>query len=115
MSKEMLVPLIVGLTSAPVFVFAWLVGRGRLHLVSGLDARRVEDPAGLARRLSLLLWLVALAMLGAAAGFYWAGTHEARASAVVVALVVAVNVLGVVLLLTVAKARHGYREPPKRR
>jgi hypothetical protein len=115
MPEQLIAPLLLALTSAPVFVIAVLVGRGHLHLVNGLDRERVADPDGLARRLSALLWLIGLAMLASAAGFYWAGADDARMTMIVIALVAVVNALGIALLLAVAKARREYRKPPARR
>jgi hypothetical protein len=113
-NAALIAPLLIALTSLPVLVVAAYVRRGHLHLINGLDATRVADPAALARRVSLLLVGVGLAMLAAAAGLYWAAGDERRGLMVVVAMVVAVNVLGIALIVTVARARSGYREPPRR-
>lgn len=98
-------PLLVGLTSLPVFLIAYHVRRGRLHLIHGLDASRIVDPVGLAIRASRLLFAIGFAMLGAAGGLLWAGHDAARGQAVVVAMVVVVNLLGIALVISVVRAR----------
>jgi len=40
-----LLPLIFAVSAAPLFVIAGMVSRGHLHLIAGLDARTVRDPA----------------------------------------------------------------------
>lgn len=107
-------PLLVGLTSLPVFVIAYYVRRGRLHLIHGLDASRVAEPVRLAIRVSRLLFAAGFAMLGAAGGLLWAGHDAARGQMVVIAMVVVVNVLGIALVVTVARARMRDGAPPRR-
>lgn len=110
----MIAPLLVGLTSLPVFLIAYYVRRGRLHLINGLDPARVADPVALAIRISRLLFAVGFAMLGAAGGLLWAGHDESRGQAVVIAMVVVVNLLGIALVVTVARARMRDGAPPRR-
>lgn len=113
--NELVAPLLSAAISVPVFVVALLVGRGHLHLINGLDADRVADPDGLARRLSLLLSLVGLSIFASAGGFYWAGDDEGREATVAFALVLAVSALAIGLVLAVSNARRDYRDPPKKR
>lgn len=114
-AASLIAPLLIALTSLPILVVAAYVRRGHLHLINGLDASRVPDPHALARRLSLLLVGVGLAMLAAAVGLYWATGNESRGLLVVTAMIVVVNALGIALVVAVVRARRGYREPPGRR
>ena len=102
--ERYIAPAAMALSAMPVFLIAGLVRGGRLHLVNGLDARRVRDPDRLARRLGALLAAVGFSMLLGATGLAWAGNDEARITGVVVALLLAVNGLAVALILTVARA-----------
>lgn len=114
LNDVLIAPLLVGLTSLPVFLIAYYVRRGRLHLINGLDASRVADPVGLAIRISRLLFAVGFAMLGAAGGLLWAGHDASRGQAVVIAMVVVVNLLGIALVVTIARARMRDGAPPRR-
>lgn len=102
--ERYLAPAVMALSAMPLFLIAGLVRGGRLHLVNGLDASRLRDPAALARRLWRLLAAVGFAMLAGAAGLVWADADGSRITAVVVALVIAVNGLAVALVLAVARA-----------
>ena len=111
-------PAAMALSAVPIFLIAGLVRGGRLHLVNGLDARRVRDPERLARRLGLLLAAVGFSMLLGATGLIWANGVEGRVVAVVAGLLLAVNGLAIALILTVARARRedgGPRSGPARR
>lgn len=100
-----LLPLIFAVSAAPLFVIAGMVSRGHLNLIAGLDARTVRDPAALARRLSRLLAATGFAVLLGGAGMLWAGEDRARQLLVVLAMLVAVNGLGIAIVTTVARAR----------
>ena len=103
--ERLWLPIVVAVSAAPAFVVAGMVGRGALHLVNGLDPRRVRDPDALQRRLSRLLAAIGFAIVAGAAGLLWADGERDRVLAVVVAMVVAVNGLGLALVVAVARAR----------
>ncbi|MFQ6311017.1 hypothetical protein [Lysobacter capsici] len=109
-THALMLPAIMLISAVPTLVAAVLVARGNLHLVNGLDASRLRDPAATAARLSRLLALIAIAILLAAPGYYWAAGNDSRTTGVTVALLVAVNGLVVALMLAVAKARRDYRD-----
>ncbi|MEH6420276.1 hypothetical protein [Pseudomonas sp. CGJS7] len=100
------------ISAVPILVAAVLVARGNLHLVNGLDASRLRDPAATAARLARLLALVAIALLLSALGYYWAAGDQTRIIGVSVALLLAVNGLAVALIVAAAKARRDYRDAP---
>ncbi len=89
------VPLVLAVSSLPAFIAAALIARGR--------------PAGgrwpLASR---VMAMVGLSILAGALGLLWAGENETRRLAVIIAMAVAVNGLGVVLLFGLAR-RNGNR------
>ncbi|GAA5076841.1 hypothetical protein [Lysobacter panacisoli] len=93
---DFIVPLILAISSLPAFVVAALIGKGR--------PRGAPVP-----RLALVMRLVGIAILAGAAGMFWAGENETRRLAVVVAMVVAVNGLGLVLLFSLGRNRTGPR------
>lgn len=93
---DYIVPLILAISSLPAFVVAALIGRGR--------PRGAPVP-----RLAIVMRLVGVAILAGAVGLLWAGDHETRRLAVVVAMVVAVNGLGLVLLFSLGRDRTGPR------
>lgn len=93
---EYLVPLILAISSLPAFAAAALMSRGR--------AGGAPVPP-----LARLMRLVGLAILAGAGGLLWAGGNETRRLAVIVAMVVAVNGLGLVLLFSLARDRKGRR------
>lgn len=109
-THALMLPAIMLISAVPTLVAAVLVARGNLHLVNGLDASRLRDPAATAARLSRLLALIAIAILLAAPGYYWATGNDSRTTGVTVALLIAVNGLVVALMLAVAKARRDYRD-----
>ncbi|ALN86826.1 hypothetical protein IEQ11_16505 [Lysobacter capsici] len=114
-THALMLPAIMLISAVPTLVAAVLVARGNLHLVNGLDASRLRDPAATAARLSRLLALIAIAILLAAPGYYWAAGNDSRTTGVTVALLIAVNGLVVALMLAVAKARRDYRDRDARR
>ncbi|AWV07790.1 hypothetical protein [Marilutibacter maris] len=108
---DLLIPTILATSSLPMFAIAFRVGSGDLHWLNGLDARRLRDPQRVAARMARLLALVGVALLLGAAGMYWAGEQQSRLALVTIALLVAVNGLGVALLVAVRRARHDYLPP----
>lgn len=114
-ARELAGPIVLSLSSVPLFVLAVLVARGNLGLINGLDPARVRDRDALAATLSRLLAGMGLVLLAAAAGFAWAGSDERRVLGATVAMVLAVNALVVWLLLVLARARREYRAPADRR
>lgn len=114
-THALMLPAIMLVSAVPTLVAAVLVARGNLHLVNGLDASRLRDPAATAARLSRLLALIAIAILLAAPGYYWAAGNDSRTTGVTVALLIAVNGLVVALMLAVAKARRDYRAHDSKR
>ncbi|WP_408950527.1 hypothetical protein [Lysobacter sp. Hz 25] len=109
---DYLVPIAMAVSAVPILVSAVLVARGNLHLINGLDASRLPDPARTAAKLARLLATTGVAMLLGGAGFYWAGDNEGRIALVVVALLLAVNGLAVALILAISTARRSYRDRP---
>lgn len=90
---EALVPLLVAASALPALgISAWY-------------ARHAAHPV--ARGIALRWALIALAMLLGAAGLYWAGHHEARATTVVVLMVIVVNVLAISMVLHMRRADRG--------
>ncbi|QWP76186.1 hypothetical protein J5226_21770 [Lysobacter sp. K5869] len=104
-------PLILAISGVPVLVAAVLVARGNLHLINGLDASRLRDPAAAAARFGRLLALVAISMFLAALGFYWAHGDYNRILVVTVLLLVSVNGLAVVMLVALSRLKRDYRAP----
>ncbi|MCF7221102.1 hypothetical protein [Marilutibacter chinensis] len=111
---DLLVPTLLAAGSLPMFAIAYRVARGDLHWLNGLDAGRLRDPQRIAARMSRLLGLVGVALLLGAAGMYWAGGMQARVGAVTVGLLIAVNGLGVALVLAIRRARRDYLPPGQR-
>lgn len=93
---DYLVPALLALSSLPAFVVAALIGRGR-------------PPGAPVPPLARLMRLVGVAIVAGAAGLLWAGEHETRRLAVIVAMVLAVNGLGLVLLFSLGRRRRGGR------
>ena len=93
--SDYFIPLMLAVSSLPAFAAAALVARGR--------------PAGAGWPLaSRVMAMVGLSILAGALGLLWAGDDETRRIAVIVAMAVAVNGLGVVLLVGLAR-RNGNR------
>lgn len=87
------VPLILALSSLPAFIAAILLSRRR--------------PAGAPLPpVASLMAMVGLAILAGAVGLAWAGDDATRRLAVIVAMVVAVNGLGVLLLVRLGRNRR---------
>lgn len=80
------VPLIVAASSLPAFLVAWLLRRDR-------------------PRLARLMALAGMAIAGGALGLAWAGDDPARVLAVVIAMAVAVNGLGLIILTDALRRR----------
>lgn len=90
---DFIVPLLLAISSLPAFVVARLIGRGR--------------PTGApVPRIARVMRLVGITILAGAAGLYWAGDNETRRLAVIVAMVVAVNGLGLLLLFSLGRGRR---------
>ncbi|WP_374011961.1 hypothetical protein [Pseudoxanthomonas koreensis] len=90
---EALVPLLVALSGLPAL---------------GVAAWYARDAADAHVRGIALRWaLIALALLLGACGLYWAAGHQLRTGAVVLALVLAVNVLGVSLVMHLRRRDRG--------
>jgi hypothetical protein len=94
MLVDYLIPTVLAASSLPAFVAARLMSRGR--------PRGAPVPP-----LALLMRLVGFAIFAGAAGLVWAGDDGTRRLAVVVAMVVAVNGLGLVLLFKLGRGRSG--------
>lgn len=109
---DYLVPIAMAVSAIPILASAALVARGNLHLINGLDASRLPDPARTATKLARLLATTGLAMLLGGAGFYWADDNEGRIALVVVAVLFAVNGLAVALIFAISAARRSYRDRP---
>ncbi|GAB3337300.1 hypothetical protein [Marilutibacter aestuarii] len=112
-ARDLLVPALLFAGSLPMFAIAWRIGHGDLHWVNGLDARRLRDPAAVARRLARLLALVGVALVLGAAGLYVAGDDEGRMIAVVLVLLLVVNGLGLALFRAAGAARRDYLPGPR--
>ncbi|MGO1068495.1 hypothetical protein [Lysobacter sp. CA199] len=110
--NDFILPGAMVISAVPILVAAVLVARGHLHLVNGLDASRLRDPAATAARLGRLLAMVAIALLSSALGYYWAAGDQTRTIGVTIALLVVVNGLAVALMLATSKARRDYRDVP---
>lgn len=87
------IPALLALSSLPAFVVAALIGRGR--------PRGAPVPP-----LARLMRLVGVAIVAGAAGLLCAGEDETRRLTVIVAMVVAVNGLGLVLLFSLGRGRR---------
>ncbi|SDY45771.1 hypothetical protein SAMN04487939_102230 [Lysobacter sp. yr284] len=109
--NALVLPLIMAVSGLPVLVAAVLVARGNLHLINGLDASRLRDPAAVAARFARLLALVAISMFLAALGFYWAHGDYNRVLVVTVLLLVSVNGLAVTMLVALSRLKRDYRAP----
>lgn len=93
---DYVLPMILAVSSLPAFVAAAMMSRGR--------PRGAPTPP-----LARLMRLVGVAIVAGALGLLWAGEDEARRLAVIVAMVVAVNGLGLVLLVKLGRGRTGPR------
>ncbi|MBU8975155.1 MULTISPECIES: hypothetical protein [unclassified Lysobacter] len=93
---DYVLPLILALSSLPAFVAAKMMGRGR--------PRGAPVPP-----LARLMRLVGVAIVAGALGLLWAGGDETRRLVVIVAMVVAVNGLGLLLLFKLGRKRPGPR------
>ncbi|UZW59256.1 hypothetical protein [Lysobacter enzymogenes] len=109
--NALVLPLIMAVSGLPVLVAAVLVARGNLHLINGLDAARLRDPAAAAARFARLLALVAISMFLAALGFYWAHGDYNRILVVTVLLLVSVNGLAATMLIALSRLKRDYRAP----
>lgn len=87
MDHPLLVPLILAASSLPAFLAARAFARDR-------------------KRLSTLMRLVGMAILAGAVGLAWAGEDRNRVIAVGLAVAVAVNGLGLVVLFDVLRRRR---------
>ncbi|MDR7136367.1 hypothetical protein J2X06_003593 [Lysobacter niastensis] len=93
------VPLVLAISSLPAFIAAAMIGRsGR----AGRQDNVRDDTPALAR----LMLLVGVAILAGAAGLLWAGDNETRRLVVIVAMVLAVNGLGLVLIFSLGRKRN---------
>ncbi len=88
MESSLWIPLIVAASSLPAFLAARTFARDRA-------------------RLATLMRLVGIAILAGAAGLAWAGGDPSRTLAVVLAVALAVNGLGLVVLWDVLRRRRG--------
>jgi len=93
---DYVIPVILAISSLPAFVAAALMSRGR--------PRGAPVPP-----LARVMRLVGMAILAGALGLVWAGDNETRRLAVIVAMVVAVNGLGLLLLFKLGRGRTGPR------
>ncbi|WP_206861160.1 hypothetical protein [Lysobacter changpingensis] len=93
---DYVIAVILAISSLPAFVAAALMSRGR--------PRGAPAPP-----LARVMRLVGVAILAGALGLVWAGDNETRRLAVIVAMVVAVNGLGLVLLFKLGRGRPGPR------
>ena len=93
---DYVIAVILAISSLPAFVAAALMSRGRPHGAPAPPLARV-------------MRLVGVAILAGALGLVWAGDNETRRLAVIVAMVVAVNGLGLVLLFKLGRGRPGPR------
>jgi hypothetical protein len=91
------VPLVLAISSLPAFIAAALLAR---------SGRAKDAPRGGTPVLARLMLLVGFAILAGAAGLVWAGDNETRRLAVIVAMVLAVNGLGLVLLFSLGRKRN---------
>jgi len=90
------IPAVLAISSLPAFFAARLMSRGR--------------PCGAPMPpLALVMRLVGFAILAGALGLLWASEDGTRRLAVIVAMVVAVNGLGLVLLFKLGRGRSGPR------
>ncbi|MDR0184719.1 hypothetical protein [Lysobacter arvi] len=93
---DYVIPIVLALSSLPAFIAAALISRGR--------PRGAPVPP-----LARIMRLVGVAILAGALGLLWAGEDDTRRLAVIVAMVVAVNGLGLVLLFKLGRGRTGPR------
>jgi hypothetical protein len=88
------IPLLVAATGLPaVGIAAWLA----------------RSPQPLQRSLALHMALVGLVILAGALGLYWAGADHGAMRAVAIAMVVAVNALGISMIVRVRRTGSGPR------
>jgi len=93
---DYVIPAVLAVSSLPAFIAASLMSRGR--------------PPGAPRApLAVVMRLVGMAIVAGALGLLWAGEDGTRRLAVIVAMVVAVNGLGLVLLFKLGRGRSGSR------
>ena len=97
--SDYVVPLVLAISSLPAFIAAALIARSA-------RAARADGGRGGTPVLARLMLLVGLAILAGAVGLLWAGDNESRRLAVVVAMVLAVNGLGLVLLFSLGRKRN---------
>ncbi|MFD0325277.1 hypothetical protein [Lysobacter gummosus] len=109
-ANAFIVPGVMVISAVPILVAAVLVARGNLHLINGLDASRLRDPAAACARFARLLALVAISMFAAALGYYWAHGNHNHMMIVTVALLVAVNAVAVAMMLALAALKRDYRQ-----
>ena len=93
------VPLVLAISSLPAFIAAALIRRSASATRPG--GGRSGGPA-----LARLMLLVGVAILAGAAGLLWAGDNETRRLAVIVAMVLAVNGLGLALIFSLGRKRN---------
>ncbi|HEY5782394.1 MAG TPA: hypothetical protein VIT66_11090 [Lysobacter sp.] len=93
------VPLVLAISSLPAFIAAALIGRSA-------RATRPDGGRGGGPALARLMLLVGFAILAGAAGLLWAGDDETRRLVVIVAMVLAVNGLGLVLIFSLGRKRN---------
>lgn len=96
MFVDYVIPAILAASSLPAFIAAKLMSRGR-------------PPGAPLPPLALVMRLVGVAILAGALGLLWAGEDETRRLVVILAMVVAVNGLGLVLLFKLGRNRSGPR------
>ena len=92
------VPLVLAISSLPAFIAAALIARSS-------RAARPDGGRG-TPTLARLMLLVGIAILAGAAGLFWAGDDDTRRLAVIVAMVLAVNGLGLILLFSLGRKRN---------
>lgn len=85
------------LASAPLFVLGFLIGvQRRFHLISGLDAKRIADPDGLAHFAAGIITAIGPAVV---AGCTWLAVVPRHENAVAAVMVAATSLLAVWLMV----------------
>jgi hypothetical protein len=97
MRSQFVMPLILAVSSLPAFAAAVMIARGQRASGTGWPL------------LSRVMLMVGLAILGGAAGLLWAGDNDTRRLAVIVAMALVVNGLGIALLVGMARNRNRRR------